>query len=391
MSRKPEIRRTALTRETLGRLAAVRTDGHAVLSVYLDLDPARFTHLRDRYAELDSMLEEAERHALENGELSHAGRKTLRADVQEVRELVANRDELAPPAARGLAIFRSSALGIFELVRLPRPVEPAALVDTTPLIEPLAELAAPERWCALLASRRASRIFSGTREKLTEIADVHDDVHGWHHKGGWSQARYQRGIEREADDHIRATSEVLFRRFQRWPFERLLVGGPSEIHTRVERALHSELRRLLAGHFEIDVERTSAEEVHQRALPLIEETERRREGEAMERLREGMAPGGHAASGLDEVLDLLNERRVQTLLVAEGFDAPGFACPQCGLLMATSDSAACPADGSPLERREDVLEGAIAAALAQDAEVLVVHHERDALDELGSVAALLRF
>jgi peptide subunit release factor 1 (eRF1) len=391
MARKPHIRRTSLTHETLVRLAGLSTDGHPVLSVYLDLDPSRFTHLRDRYAELDSVLEEAEHRSMENGERSSADRKALRTDLDEVRALLANKEELAPPAARGLAVFWSGAAGIFEVVRLPRPVEPMSTVAPAPLIEPLAELAAPERWCALLVSRRSSRIFFGTREKLTEVEAVLDDVHGQHAQGGWSQARYQRGIEREADDHIRATAEQLFRRFQRRPFDRLLLGGPTELHGRVEKTLRTDLRRRLAGHFEIDVERASAEEVHQRALPLIEIAEQRRESEALAQLREGVAPGGHAAVGPTEVLEALSERRVQTLLVAEGFTTHGFACPACGLLVSDSEVGACPADGSTLERREDVIESAIAAALAQDAEVLVVHHEPDRLVELGSLAAVLRY
>jgi peptide subunit release factor 1 (eRF1) len=319
MSRRPQIQRTSLTRETLSRLAGLRTDGHVVLSVYLDLDPTRFTHLRDRYTELDAVLEDAEHRAHENGELSRAECKAVRSDVERVRELLANREELAPPSTRGLAIFCSGPAEIFELVRLPRPVEPMAVIMPAPLIEPLAELAAPERWCVLLVSRRSSRIFSGTREKLAEVEGVLDDVHGQHAQGGWSQARYQRSIEREADDHIRATSEILFRRFKQRPFDRLLLGGPSELHARVQRALRTDLQKRLTGTFEIDVERASAEAVHRRALPLIEATERERERQALAKLREGLAPGGHAATGARNVLELLSERRVQTLLVAEGF------------------------------------------------------------------------
>jgi peptide subunit release factor 1 (eRF1) len=391
MARKPDIQRTHLTRETLARLAAMPTDGHVVVSLYLDLDPARFTHLRDRYAELDSVLEVAERKALGESELPRAERLALRDDLDQVRELIANKEELAPPSARGLAIFRSGPAGIFELVRLPRAVEPMAVISSAPLIEPLAELAAPERWCALLVSRRSSRILVGTRERLAEADGVLDDVHGQHSQGGWSQARYQRGIEREVEDHIRTTGELLFKRFQRRPFDRLLVGGPPEMHGRVEGTLHTDLRKRLAGHFEIDVERASVDEVHQRALPLVEAAEQRREAEALAQLREGVAPNGHAAAGADQVLELLSERRVQTLLVAEGADMPGFTCPKCGWLVTESDSGTCDADGTTLERRQDVIESAITAALAQDADVLVVHHERDKLDQFGPLAALLRY
>src|SRR5256885_9916650 len=48
-----------------------------------------------------------------------------------------------------------------------------------------------------------------------------DEVHGQHDQGGWSQARYQRSVEKEVHDHLKRTAEVAFRRFQRLPFDRL--------------------------------------------------------------------------------------------------------------------------------------------------------------------------
>ena len=87
----------------------------------------------------------------------------------------------------------------------------------------------------LLISHRASRVLIGDRDHLVEVTSVLDDVHGRHAQGGWSQARYQRGIEKETDDHIRRTCEALFERLKRRPFDRLLIGGPSELHKRVIR------------------------------------------------------------------------------------------------------------------------------------------------------------
>jgi peptide chain release factor subunit 1 len=246
-----------------------------------------------------------------------------------------------------------------------------------------------ERWCVLLLSSRASRIFSGNRERLVEVGDVHDDVHRRHSQGGWSQARFQRGIEKEIGDHIRRTCELLFARFQHEPFDHLILGGPSELSHRVERDLHPDLRQRLAGHLDIDVERASPEEVHRRALPVIETLERQHEQEVLQRFTEGTAPDGHAASGLDEVLELLSEQRVETLLLAQGFRAPGLVCPRCGRLSATGVS--CPMDGAELQPRENVVDEAVERALGQAIEVLVVRDQTSELERHGSIAALLRY
>lgn len=380
---------TSVTRESLRRLSQLDAAGRSVLSLYLNLDPSETSTLHERHSEVDSLLEEAERRYLDNGSgLSHEARVGMRASVQRVREFLTD-DELSPGSAHGLAIFCCVPADIFEVIALPRSVEPTVVVDERPFIEPLAELAVPGRWCALLISRRASRIFRGTRDWLVEVADVRDDVHRRHSQGGWSQSRYQRGIEKETDDHVRRTCELLFERFQHRPFDRLIIGGSSELAPRVERELHPDLRRHLAGHLEIDVERATPDEVHERAIPLIEADERRREDRALERLREGLAPDGHASTGLEEVLQLLNERRVETLLMAHGFTAAGAECPRCGLL-ATSGGP-CPADGTDLQPQDDVVERAIEAALAQAAVVLVMRHRPSDLERQGSIAALARF
>jgi len=376
------------TNAALARLTGLETGGHQVLSLYLSLDPSEFPNLRERHMQVDALLADAERRHLGEGEGSHADRMALREDIARVREFFTDA-ELAVPSARGLAVFCSVPAGIFEVVSLPRPVEATVAIDSRPFIEPLVELTAPERWCVLLISRRAGRILRGTREHLVEVDSVLDDVHRRHAQGGWSQARYQRGIETEVDEHIRTTCSTLLDRFKRRSFDRMLIACPVELRHRVEDELDPDLSQRLAGHFEIDVERATPDEVRLRAVPSIEADELRRELEALERVGEGLAPGGHAATGLDEVLELLDERRVQTLLLVHGFTAPGFACPRCGRL--SLSGAPCPADGAAPEPREDIIERAIELALEQAAQVLTVRHRPDALVEKGSIAALLRY
>ena len=382
-----QIDRTKLDGESLQRLLGLKTGGHRALSLYLSFEPSQLPNLRERHMQASSLLDDAARRQEQDASASHEQRMAMREDVERVRELLKDERELAPESARGLAIFSCGAAGIFELVSLPGPVDPQVSVESQLLVEPLLEQAAVSGWCVLLISHRASRVFVGDRVALVEVASVLDDVHKHHAQGGWSQSRYQRGIEQETDEHIRAACELLLERLRARPFERLLIGGPAELHHRVEHKLQRDLQERLAGSFEIDVERAGAEEVHRRAQPLIEADERASEQHALQRLREGLAPSDHAAVGLDEVLELLNERRVQVLLMPHAFTAAGFVCPSCGRL--STVAAPCPLDGAQPQAREDIVESAIAAALGQDAEVMVVRHERDELD--GRLAALLRY
>lgn len=384
------MHRTQSIDVALDRLAHLQVDGHSVLSLYVDLDPSRFPHLRDRHMQVDALLTDVERRSLDDG-LSHERRMAMRADIERVRSLLTDNDdaELAVEAGRGLAVFCSTAADVLEVVTLPGGVDAAIAVQERPFIEPLVELAPHERWCVLLISRRAARVLRGTRERFVEVSHALDDVHKHHAQGGWSQSRYQRGVEHEVDEHIRSACAELFERFRRRGFDRLALSAPAELRPRVEQELHADLRQRLAGHFEVDVERATADEVRQRVAGVIEADERRREDDALAQLREGLAPAGHAAAGLDDVLEALNERRVRTLLLAHGATAPGFACPACGRL--SCGDAPCPADGSAPQPQTDILERATELALDQAADVLFVRHNTDELARHGPVAALLRY
>lgn len=382
------VRRSPSPAAALRRLAELPAHGDGVLSLYLNFDPSRFPSLRERRAQADSLLAELERECAAEESDEHERRMALRESVRSLRAFLTD-EELAVQPARGLALFTAPATDTVDVVALPNPVEPAARCDALPFVEPLLEQTAGERWCALLVSRRAARILTGTRERLVEVAEATDDVHGKHSQGGWSQRRYERGIEHEVDEHLRGACAVLYEHYGRRRFDRLLIGCPAELRGRVEEELHPDLRGHLAGHFEIDVERGTPDEAHRQALPAIEADERDRELDALERLGEGLAPDGHAAAGLDEVLEALHERRVQTLLVAHGWSAPGHACPRCGRLSASEGP--CPLDNETTRPREDVVQDAIESALEQAAGVLIVRHCAEELAERGSIAALLRF
>jgi peptide subunit release factor 1 (eRF1) len=194
----------------------------------------------------------------------------------------------------------------------------------------------------------------------------------------------------EVQDHLKRTAEVVLRRLRRAPFQRLLLGGPEEILSDVEQTLHPYVRERVVGRVKADVENTTAEAVRKAATPVMDEADRAHEREALDRLEEAIGAGGRGAAGLDETIEALNERRVETLLLVDGNTVNGVYCPSCGWV-GLEDLASCPADGTGLERRDDVVESAIELAILQSADVLVMHHYRDELEQRGGFAALLRF
>jgi peptide chain release factor subunit 1 len=372
-------------RDALRRLAEVRLDRPVVLSFYLDLDPTEFATPPARATAVRSLLDEADRQVRDHGDLPHGERMDLRASLERASSVLEG--DLPAEGAQALAIFAAESAGLFEVLKLPRPVPSRVAIRRSPLVAPLARLARRERWCVALVNRRDARIFRGSPDGLREIEQIHDLVFGQHDQGGWSQARYQRGIEKEKDDHLKHTVEALMKHFKRRPFERLIVGGPREVAADFESKLHGYLAERLAGRIEVDVEHSTPDQVHEAVQPRFEELEEEREADALERLGET----GRAAIGLEDALRALNERRVETLVADERYSAEGARCPSCGWLGPAGERS-CPIDETELETLDDLTEAAVELTIQQSAEILAVRRRRDELAErAGGIAALLRF
>jgi hypothetical protein len=373
---------SAPDRDQLRQLAGLRLDRPVVLSLYLNLDPSEFATPPARKTAVRSLVDEAERRLRDQNGLTHEDRVALQASLERASSFLEN--ELPTDGAHGLALFASEQADLFEALKLPRAVANQVAIGHSPLVGPLARLERRERWCIALVNRRDARIFRGSPDGLREVEQIRDEVFGQHDQGGWSQARYQRGIEKEKDDHLKHTCDALMRHFKRQPFQRLIVGGPREVVVDFEAKLHQYLQERLAGRIEVDVEHSNADQVLEAARPLIEELERGREQAALERL------GERGAAGVENVLPPLNERRVEILLLDEQFGGvPGVQCLECGWLGLEGER--CPADGSELVELDDLTEAMIELSVQQSAELLAVRHERGRLEDHGGAAALLRF
>jgi peptide chain release factor subunit 1 len=366
--------------DTLRHLAELRASEGKVVSIYLNLDPAEFADGRARSSAINSVLDEADRLAREEA-------PPVRADVEGIRDLFKNFDF---HGAHAVAVFVNGAEDLLETFKLPRTVTNMVVIDEAPYVEPLVEMQVTALYGVVLVSRQLGRIFRGSRDRLDEVAVVKDEVHRRHDQGGWSQARYQRSVEKEAQDHLKNTNDELLRLHERRPFDALFVAAPETVYADFCERLHPYLSERLAGRIDIDVENTSADDVQRAADDVLGAFERKLEAETLDRLLAAKgSSSGRGASGLEDTLEALNEQRVEVLMLDDNFDAAGVCCPQCGWLGPQGISA-CPADGTATSAREDITDLAVRRALTQSARVVIVRDD-DRLEPLGSVAALLRF
>ena len=327
----------------LARLGRLDTEGHAVLTVYIDLDPSRFPTPKARRSELESLMDDAHR----AGAAEH---------ILPVLALLDAEPDLIH-GAQGLAVFSSLPAGILEVVRLHRPVEPLVVVDSHPWLEPLAGQTSDGSWGVAVASRRAARLFRGDDSRLIEFASFRDPLHRRIAAGGSSQDRIERRIANQVAVHARHVAACLLRAHQRRRFEHLVIVAADEVRPLIEHSLPDELRRLLAGVVPEDLEKADGNQILTAVRPVIERLEHERERDLVARLEHGLAVGRRAASGPADVLAALEQDRVETLLVSDG--QPG--------------------------------EHAIEAAERQSATIVVVRHEGEWLERHGGIAATLRW
>jgi peptide chain release factor subunit 1 len=374
-----------ITRDRLRRLADVKPERGRVLSVFLNLDPAQFATPAARSTAITSVLTEAAHRVDSADGLDHDEREALKADVNRVREAL-NASDLAQNGTRAVAVYACGPADLLEVVSLRRPVDSRVVLERSPHVEPLIADADSERWCVVLANRRNARLFIGDGGGLEETDRVEDDVHSQHDQGGWSQARYQRGVEKEKDDHLVHVAEVAFDLYKRSGFDRLLIAAPDELVNDLKGKLHPYLRERIVARVHLDVENSSLDDVKAAAGTAIEDWSRKRERESLDRLAEGVGRGGRGAAGLASVLEALNEQRVEILLVGENLRSEGGRDPETGMLYAGDHG---PAD-QPLERCENIVEPAIEKAIEQSAKVIKVRYHDD-LGPLGGIGAVLRY
>jgi peptide subunit release factor 1 (eRF1) len=370
-----------ITQARLRALAAVHPDEGRVLSVFLNLDPAQFATANARSSAITSVMTSAAHKVEETEGLTHDERDALREDVERVRDVLLD-SGVAANGTRAVAVYACGPEDLLEVVRLRRPVDNKVVLDRTAFVEPLVLHGTDEEWLVILTNRRAARIFVGPGDALEETDRFVDDVHQQHERGGWSQANYQRSVEKEVQDHLTNAAELAFKVFKKRNLDRVLIGVPDELHSEFKGKLHSYLKERCVGRIAVDVENASLDDVCAAAKPLILEHVREREREALDRLAQGVGTGGRGAAGIEEVLDALNQARVETLLISENFKAAGRVDFQAGLLLPpTADQ------GDPVE---DIVEPAIEKAIEQSATAMVVRHHDD-LVPLGGIGAVLRF
>ena len=366
-----------VTEDAVRTLAGFKGTEAPVVSVYLDVDGRR----NPRHLDYEQALAQLVRRAPVG---AHPG---ISEDLRKIDSHV--RGGVDRSRTRGLALFSCVAHEFWEAWHLAVPVRNQLVINHTPHVRQLeAVVHNNERFGVLVADRQRARMFVFEQGELVERNELfdrlprHDDD-----RGDWDRDHVRDHAAALAHAHIRRAGQVAFAVYQERPFDHLIIGAPAELAPEVEHELHSYLRERIAARINLSTSASDAE-IRRAAMDVDERIERDRQESYVTRLRERAGAGNGATLGLDGVLGALNDRRVDTLIVSEGFVAPGWRCPGCDHLAAKGPR--CPACKGDMEKVDDVVEEGVEIALATSARVVTCQDNAD-LDVHGRIGAFLRF
>ena len=195
-------------------------------------------------------------------------------------------------------------------------------------------------------------------------------------------------MEEVAERNIKDAADFAARFFGENNVRRILLGGAEDTLAVFRSHLPKAWQSLVVGTFPVSMT-ASHSEVQERAMQIGIEAERRREARLVNSAVTAAAKGRGGVVKLEETLSAVHEGRVLTLLISDGFRAPGRRCKRCGY-MTTKRSQVCPFCGGNYEKIADAVELAVRKVMQSGGEVEVLH-DASALSEHGNIGALLRY
>src|SRR6266545_1195690 len=189
----------------LRELANFRAEKGCAVSLYLNLDPSEVPTAGDAQSRMNALLNEAEKK--DRKDLTHEQRRGVLADFERIARWFD--DEFDRAGSRALAVFAAGLDNYWSPMQLVQPVPDIVKVGRDFYLAPLAPaVARADGTIIAVVGREQGQLFRLRAGRLEEIAEHFDEQPGRHDQGGWSQARYQRHIEKLVQDHLKGAAEV---------------------------------------------------------------------------------------------------------------------------------------------------------------------------------------
>jgi peptide subunit release factor 1 (eRF1) len=350
---------------------------HPLLSVYLNTEPAEGG--ADAYRlRLRSMLKDID----------------LKDDVKAVERYF---DHEFDWSGRSVAVFSCAPEKFFRAYTLAVPIRSRVRTGNYPHVKALADLLdAYGGYGVALVDKQGARLFYFHLGELREQeGTMGETVH--HTKSGGAStfpgrksgiARRTSNEEDVIEKNMKEAADFASHFFADNNVRRVLIGGTDDNVASFRNFLPKAWQSLIVGVFPMGMT-ASKDEVLAKAMHIGKEAEQRREARIVDMMITGAAKGKGSVIRLDDTLGALHDGRIQTLVILDGFSAPGYRCTGCGFITA-QDIGTCPYCGHKFENIPDAVEMAVHQVMKLGGEVEVLH-ESQMGETFGNIGAILRY
>jgi peptide chain release factor subunit 1 len=302
-----------LMNETLKRLSEIETGGLPVLSVYLDVRPeatGESPRTRAGLVVLKDRLNEIRKTFLPRGE----GLDSLDTDTRRIWAFVEGEMK---PSTKGLAIFACAARDVLEIVEVGVPFENQVVAGSRPDLFQFAKLAEEyETSLVAVVDTNTARLFVYRHGRLEEVGGPDD--HSVHFRkratGGWSQARYQRHIDKHIRDFATEVAGVLADVSDKEQAQHIILAGDEVVMTALQGELSKATAEKVRDIVRLDI-RAGRDEVAEAVEPLLRELEAEAARSLVERLVGEVRRGGLGVAGVKRTSRALRLGQVDILII----------------------------------------------------------------------------
>jgi peptide chain release factor subunit 1 len=361
-----------ITRAELQQLIDFQPSEYPVLTIYLNVDPSRRS--KDKYMLwLRNLLKEVA------GEADPA-------DVERVENYFGFEYEWQ---GKSVVCFSCANADLWQAFSLAVPMEDGVFVSELPHIKPLTDLMNRHQpYGVALVQREGARLFQIELGEIVARSGSVGEETKRHKQGGWAAQKLQRHEDVQASHNLRAAANVAIDFFQQGESQRLVLAGTEETVSQFYNLLPRVWQDRVAGSIPMDINALDTE-VLSKSWGVVEETLASERVTLTEHIITAAAKGEGAVVGLSATLAALQEERAHTLVMAEGFTAPGYRCTRCGYIGAVREGI-CPYCGGDMLEVDDAVEYAVKRMLEMGGQVESVAGNSE-LGKVGSIGALLRY
>jgi peptide subunit release factor 1 (eRF1) len=350
---------------------------HPVLSVYLNTDPSQGT--ADAYKpRLRSMLKDIE----------------LKDDIEKVEQYV---DFEFDWSGQGVALFSCTTENFFRVFSIAVPIRDRVRISERPHVKPLADmLDYYGGYGVAVVDKIDARLFYFHLGEILKEGELSGENVRRTKRGGGSQAPGRRGgtagqtnyTEEVAERNIKDAADFAAKFFSENNVRRVLIGGTDENVNVFRSHLPKVWQSLVVGTFPIS-KTASHSEIMDRALQVGFEAEQLKQTRLVQMIVTSEAKGQAGVIDLEDTLNAVHDGRIQTLVIRDGYRAPGYRCQGCGYLT-TEKLSSCPFCENEFEKISDAVELAVRRVMRDGGEVEVLR-DIEVEQDFDQVGALLRY